>query len=92
MRRRDFFKRVVKGLPMLILATIPTIHALPLSATDCKSGCTGTCTGLCAIGCTHACRIGCLYTCNNMCRDACTGSCKTSSTKQDSVKFKRNKQ
>ena len=105
--RRRFFKRVAKGLPILILTVIPRVNVFSSPATDCKGGCAGTCTGLCAVGCTNSCLGGCQYTCNSscqytcnkMCRDACTGcqgtcksSCKTPTIKPDSVKLKRNKQ
>lgn len=99
MKRREFFKRVAKGLPILILTAIPRVNVFSSPATDCKGGCAGTCTGLCAVGCTNACLGGCQYTCNKMCKDACTGcmgtcksSCKTPTIKPDSVKLKRNKQ
>lgn len=95
MKRREFFRRVAKGLPILILTSIPWVNVFSSPATDCKGGCAGTCTGLCAVGCTNACIGGCQYTCRDACTSchgSCKSSCKTPTIKPDSVKLKRNKQ
>lgn len=45
------------------------------SATDCKSGCTGTCYSACSTGCTGGCSSGCASGCGDACSTGCTSGC-----------------
>lgn len=76
--RRDLFKRIVKTLPMIALAAIPTITIFASEPMGCKGDCAATCKGLCAVECTAMCAKGCVSTCRGMCHSTCKGSCKVS--------------
>ena len=50
------------------------------TATDCKSGCTGTCYSGCGTTCSGTCSAACANDCTGGCRTTCTGSCTNSCT------------
>ena len=73
--RRDFFKKVAKILPIIVLSTIPELTIGKSSATGCKGGCVGTCSSSCVDGCSSTCAGTCMYGCKDRCGTACDGMC-----------------
>lgn len=79
--RRQFFKRVAKGiLPILgavVLAGTPLLSQAGNScmcAGNCSGGCRGGCNYTCSGGCKTGCEENCAKSCNRSCKNSCPGT------------------